>query len=232
MTNYEQGDAIRALPPSEASALREYAANLVATHPVWVNAPNEHRRDYFPAWQRVSVTLQKALRQWIPELYFRGHTSYEDREAAYPLMVYAASRICRGRPRTEFTYDLSDPEIFPRATHLIGRALQDVLQSIEGKLHAAGCHELARRYSPIWHEDVLRTVQKKPRRLISLLGDEAVLIDAVIDLGTARRMEAVKPFARTALATLRNLYGEDMRTLATRILDETTIALADKKRGG
>jgi hypothetical protein len=132
---------------------------------------------YFGAWQNVSMALQKALRQAIPEFYFRVAARYADRESAYPLLVYTASRICRGRPRTEFTYDVADPEALPCALHLIGRSLQAVLARIEARLHQAGRPELARRYAPVWHEDVLRAVRKKPRPLIGLIGDEAALIN-------------------------------------------------------
>lgn len=225
-----EGDVIRSLPATPLAGLRDHAATLLATHPAWTGAPDERQPSYFPAWQNVSIALQNALRQWIPELYFREAARYEDREAVYPLLVYEASRICRGRPRTEFTYDIADPEMLPCALKLIGRTLQGVLARVESALHAAGRLELARRYGPIWHEDVLRAVQKKPRHLIALLGDEAALINAVIDLGTARRMEAVKPFARSAHLALRHVAGVDMRPLAARALDAATQALEEQPR--
>jgi hypothetical protein len=218
-------DVIRSLPATPTSALRDYAATLVGTHPAWLGSPRESHQRYFQTWQRVSLALQKALREWIPEFHFTDTARYEDRNAAYPLLVYAASRICRGRPRTEFTYDLADPEVLPRAMHMIGRSLQTVLAGVESRLHAAGKPELARRYAPVWHEDVLRAVRKNPRGLIALLGGEAVLINTVIDLGTARRMEAIRPFARIAHAALRNIYGEDLRPLAAKLLETTTATL-------
>jgi hypothetical protein len=225
-----EGDVIHSLPATQNAALRDRAALLLATHPAWMGAPDELQSDYFQTWQKVSLALQKALRQWIPELYFRDVARYEDREAVYSLLVYEASRVCRGRPRTEFTYDIADPETLPCAMNMMGRALQAVLKRIEHRLHESGRPALARRYGPVWHEDVLRAVRKKPRQLISLLGDEAALINAVIDLGTARRMEAVKPFAKTAHMALRNMFGEDLRPLAVRALEEATRALEKEKQ--
>ena len=221
-----EGDVIRSVPPTPAAALRDQAATLLATHPAWLSAPDELHPRYFQTWQNVSIALQQALRQWIPEVYFRDVARYEDREAAYPLLVYEASRICHGRPRTEFTYDIADPETLPCAMKLIGRALQGVLKRVEGRLHEAGRPELARRYAPVWYEDVLRAVQRKPRQMIALLGDESALVNAVIDLGTARRMEAVKPFAKSAHLALRHVSGVDMRPLARRALEAATKALA------
>jgi hypothetical protein len=174
----------------------------------------------------VSQALQKGLRTWISEKYFEDVARYEDRDAAYPMLVYTASRPCRGRPRTEFTYDVVDPETLPRAFHLIGVSLQAVLAKVERRLYECGRPELARRYAPRWHQDVLRAVQKKPRHILGLLGDEAAVVNSVIDLGTARRMQAVKPFAKWTTVALRSIYGMDLRALAFQALEEATQALS------
>ena len=220
-----EGDVIRSVPPNPAAALRDRAAMLLATHPAWINAPDELQPRYFQTWQVVSQALQRALRTWIPETYFGDPARYEDRDGAYPLLVYAASRPCRGRPRTEFTYDVVDEETLPSAFHLIGSSLQAVLEKVERRLHECGRPELARRYAPRWHQDVLRAVQKKPRHFLALLGDEAAVVNSVIDLGTAHRMQAVKPFAKWTTVALRSIYGMDLRALAFSALEEATRAL-------
>jgi hypothetical protein len=199
---------------------------LVALHPAWRNSPEERDPRYFQAWQQASLALQRALRRWIPDFYFRDTARYEDREKSYPLIVYQASRLCFGRARTEFTYDVADPDTLPAALRMIGQAVQRVLAEVETALRQSGRPELARRYAPVWHEDILNAVKKRPKPLLELLGDEAALINAVIDLGTDRRMQAVKPFAKAASAALRNMYREDMRVLALRALEEATAALA------
>jgi hypothetical protein len=228
VTLVREGDEIRSVPSTPAAGLRDQAALLLATHPAWINAPDELHIRYFQAWQVVSVALQKALRTWIPEIYFRDPARYEDRDAAFPMLVYAASRPCRGRPRTEFTYDVGDPEVLSCALNLIGTSLQAVLAGVESRLYRCGRPELARRYAPLWHQDVLRAVQKRPRPLIALLGDEAALVNAVVDFGAARGMQAVRPFAKSACQALRSIYGEDLRPLAFKALEEATRALENK----
>ena len=229
LTLVREGNVVRAVPPTPAAALRDYAALLAAADPAWLNAPSETEPGYFHAWQKVSLALQRALRAWIPAAYFGDGTRYEERPEAYPLLVYAASRLCHGRPRTEFTYDIADPETLPRAMFMIGQSLQRVLTNVEQKLFDAGQPELARRYAPIWYEDILRAVQARPRPLIALLGHEAALINAVIDLGSSHRLGAVKPFARSAGLALRTIYGMDLRTLAVPLLQEATKALETQK---
>ena len=220
------GDAIRAIPATFMAELRDRAAMLVALNPAWKGIPEERDERYFPAWQQTSLALQKAMRKWIPEMYFRDPARYEDREGSYPLIVYEASRLCFGRARTEFTYDVADPETLPAAFRMIGQSMRRVLARVETRLRESGRAELARRYAPVWHQDILNAVKKRPKPLLELLGDEAALINAVIDLGTDRRMSAVKPFAKAACAALRNMYREDMRVLALRALEEATGALA------
>ena len=220
-----QGDAIRAIPATFIAELRNRAAMLVALSPAWRDIPEERDPGYFPAWQQTSLALQKAMRKWIPETYFRDTARYENREGSYPLIVYEASRMCFGRARTEFTYDVADPETLPTAFRMIGQTMRNVLAGVETRLRESGRPELARRYAPVWHQDILNAVKKRPKRFLELLGDEAALINAVIDLGTDRRMDAVKPFAKAASAALRNMYREDMRVLALRALEEATGAL-------
>jgi hypothetical protein len=220
------GDEIRAIPATFIAQLCDRAAMLVALNPAWRDAPEERDPGYFQAWQQTSLALQKFMRGWIPEMYFRDTARYEDRERSYPLIVYEASRLCFGRARTEFTYDVADPETLPAALRMIGQAMRRVLAGVETRLRDSGRPELARRYAPVWHQDILNAVKKRPKRLLDLLGDEAALINAVIDLGTDRRMNAVKPFAKTANVVLRNMYGEDMRVLALPALEEATGALA------
>ena len=225
VTLVREGDAIRSIPPTAAAKLRDRAALLLAMHPAWIGAPHECHPAYFRTWQAISLAVQDALRCWIPEICFRDPARYEDRDAAFPLLVYAASRPCRGRPSTEFTYDLADEEVLPRALYQIGASLQSVLKTVERSLYDCGRPALARRYAPRWHQDVVRAVQSKPRPLLGLLGDEAAVVNALVGLGSGTEMRAVKPFARATSMALRTMYSEDLRPLALRLLEEATRTL-------
>jgi hypothetical protein len=177
------------------------------------NTPAETDPRYFRAWQRVSLHLQKKLRTAMPEAYFRDDVArYEDREEAYQLVIYEACRVFYGRPRTEFTYDVADPITLPVALRAIGRAIQAVLARIEKRLFESGRAELSRRYAPVWYEDILRAVKKKPKRLIGLLACESALINAVIDWGTMRTAAAEKRFYRAVVSAAR-VYRVDVQSI-------------------
>lgn len=215
------------LPP--AAALRDLAATLALTHPVWAGAPSERAPYYFPVWRNVSVALQRCLRAWIAAEYFHDLTRYQDRDSAYPMVIYATTRLCYGRPRTEFTYDLSDyPDChatLAAAWKMIGNSLQAKLARIEAALWEADMPALSRRYAPVWYQDVMVAVRKKPKQFVALLAAESALINALIGLGTERNAAAVNRFAKTANRALRDVYGMDLRKLGTSVLHETTRVL-------
>ena len=195
----------------------------------WTQAPAERDPRYFRCWQRVSLALQDALRQWIPELYFRDESRFEDRGEAFQVLAYAASQPSHGEARTEFTYDVADRATLERALRHTGRRMQAALAPVEGRLRASQ-PELSRRYAPVWFLDVLVAVRARHARLIALLAAESKVIDALIDLGTGRDEEAVKRFERIANAALRSVAGTDFRELIPGILKEATRVLEEHRR--
>jgi hypothetical protein len=204
--------------------------------PQWLNAPTERDPGYFQTWQRVSLALQRWLRDQVADTYFQDLARFENRQAAYPMIVYQASRLCHGRPRTEFTYDLRDyPECrttLVMSWKLTGRAIQAVLRRIEQRLNDAGMTELAHRYAPVWHQDVLVAVQKKPKPYVDLLMAESAVINAAIDLGTGRSIEAANRFGKTVHLNLRKIYGMDLQGLGVGALEEATRALSQNHASG
>jgi hypothetical protein len=212
-------------------SLRTAAAEVAMLHPAWANTPSERELTYFRTWQRVSNALQASLRNWIPGEYFRDAKVYEDREAAYPMIVYQAARVYHGNPAFDFTYDLRDypdcRDTLESIWRRIGDPIQKVLEGVEQRLYDAGLTGLSRRYAPRWHEDVLLEVQRKPKAFFKLISVETDVIDAIIGLGTARSCDAVCRFGRTANLRLRNLHGRDCRAVAIRALRETTRVLSE-----
>jgi len=206
------------------------AAAATLTDPHWRSAPTEHDPEYFRVWQRVSLALQRTMRDGVAAAYFQDLAHFEDRQAAYPVIVYQASRLCHGRPRTEFTYDLRDyPECHTTlisSWKLTGRAIQAILRRIELRLNEAGMTGLAHRYAPVWHQDVLVAVKKKPKAYVDLLMAESAVINAAIDLGTERSMEAANRFGKTVHLNLRKVCGIDLQRLGVAALEEATRVLS------
>ena len=68
---------------------------------------------------------------------------YEDREAAYPFIVYQGGAPVLRNGNAVLTYDIADPDCVSTAIRAtgMGLALRRKLASIEARLHHAGLHE-------------------------------------------------------------------------------------------
>jgi len=216
-----------------ALALRDTAATLALTDPVWLEAPSASHPDHFHVWRSVSMTLQSSLRAWIAAQYFQDIARFADREKAHPMLVYQAARVCHGRARNEFTYAFHD---YPAcrltlalALKMTGRSLQTILASVEQRLSAAGMPELARRYAPVWHQDVVAAVRKKPKPFLALLGAESAFINALMELSLDRTAAGVNNFSKTANHALHKVHGMDLRPLGVRALEQATAVLASAR---
>jgi hypothetical protein len=225
------GDTIRAILPLPA-ATRDMAATCALADPVWHDLPNERDPEYFALWRNVSVGLQHWLRQNIAHTYFQDAARYRDRDSAYPVLLYQAARPFLGRPRTDLTYDLRDfpwcNDTLTSSWRLVGRRLQRVMTTVERRLIESGQTALAHHYAPVWHQDVLLAVRRKPKEYVDLLAREAAVINAVIDLGTQRSVDTINRSARTINQQLRKVHGCDMRTLGFGVFEEATRLLASR----
>ena len=105
---------------------------------------------------------------------------------------------------------------------MTGRSVQCILTGIEHRLQAAGMPELARRYAPVWYQDVLVAVRKKPKPFIALLTAESAFINALVELSLDRTPAGVHHFSKAANQALRKVYGMDARRLGVRALEEAT----------
>lgn len=223
------GRLIRAML-NPAAAVRDMAATCALTDPLWRNGPRERDANYFSTWQRVSQALQRWLRDQVASAYFADLARLEDREECYPVIVYQSARLFFGRPRTEFTYDLRDfpwcKDTLASSWKLTGRGIQRVLAELEARLHQAGHEQLARRYAPVWFQDVTVAVQRRPRAYADLLAREAAIINAVIDLGTQPKIDTIQRSAKTVNQQLRKMHGLDLRRLGCAVFEEASRVLA------
>jgi hypothetical protein len=210
----------------------------------WLDAPGERDPQFFPVYARVSRAVQRAIRTWLPYLYFSRPELYEDLAVAAPLVVYQASRPFAGRPRYEFSYDVLSDSSMKAFYQRASARLSEELPRIEELLLRAGRSDSALAYSPKRARDLMDRVRRHPARLRSLLVVDTCLIDAFINLGCqagqlrARKAEnprmALKKLtrlanraARSLHATLRRLHGGgEFFALSSLLFVEATNALS------
>ncbi len=201
----------------------------------WLTAPDERSPEFLPAFARISLAVQTALRLRVPAAYFERLENYRDLKRAYPMLIYQASRPFRARVRTELTYDVLNPEATARVLRRAKPALIELLGQTENRLRAAGCHDVAHFYRPKLVAEIIESVQRlsKSRRcLYILIRVESVLMNALIDLsgfGALRPKEQVRrttTFEKRWSFQLRRFYpGTDYLWLAPALLDAASEAL-------
>jgi hypothetical protein len=209
----------------------------------WLDAPGERDPLFFPAYARVATAVQRALRAWLPYTYFSSLDRYETLEAAFPLIVYQASRPFFCKPKYDFNYDVMSETSMNSFFRLAAQRLPQDLACIEGQLAAGGREGTAAFYSPKQARAILASVRRRPRLLHSLLVADAFLIDALVNLGCRgsqlRRESASDPaaavkslcrfaadFVKAFHGRLKRLYGgQEFLALGSLLLVEATSAL-------
>lgn len=210
----------------------------------WLRAPRESDPEYFEVYRNMSVAVQKALRTWLPYVYFSEVRHYEDLGAAWPLMVYQCTRPFPGRPPCEFTYDIMDIGRMRVARQSVTRALAVEMKRVAQVLLAAGRRRAASFYRDTPPRVVLNSVETQPVHFNALVSADTAFVHALIDLGRNGREahdmmgrdadRAVRRLSRFAAdftsvfhRRLRRLYGGNSFTaFGSLLLAEATRALA------
>lgn len=192
-----------------------------------------------PTSRVISLRLQQRLREALPALYFRDLLRYVNRPAAYAVLVYQASQLWYGT-RTEITRDVADPKCLDAALRGIGKRLGWTMTAAGLRLHRAGFPSSGYRnrcqtglvraprrdrriFSLCVQDDALRMVRQKPARLLTLLADEAHMIEALVSQREEPDSGAV---ARVAKRAGRHL-NLDYREVHEVLLREAWLAAAD-----
>ena len=110
----------------------------------------------------------------------------------------------------EFTYDIGDLVTLSTVLRLIGRGMQARLAQVSAGIQ--NDPPLKRRFLPVWHLDILKSVKNKPRMLIEMLAREGCMINALIELGTMRDARTVKRLVKSTAGVAR-ILGVDSEAL-------------------
>ncbi len=225
---------------AEASLTLSVPGSLVAA---WLHAPAERSAEFFPVFSAVSVAVQRALRQWLPYVYFSALDRYDDLEAAFPLVVYQSMRPFRSTRRGEFTYDVMAPGTVPLATRNAVHGLVVELRRVYALLMAAGKAGTAKFYEPGEIRKIIAAVQRDPRLLNALLAADTFFVNSLIGLAAQGRalnealasdphgaVRKLAKFSADFVATfhrrLRRLYGgQNFADFGSLLLVEATRAL-------
>ncbi|HPT28097.1 MAG TPA: hypothetical protein PLZ95_16890, partial [Bryobacteraceae bacterium] len=209
----------------------------------WTNTPHPSTPEFEAAMSRISVALQSLMRRWLPALYFADPRRYQDIGAAWPLLVYAASRPYRSRGRGDYTYDSMDSRSVAAAASSASAAISSLIADAYRKMTAAGISRRLRFYEPGRPTDLLADALRRPQ-FVSLLSADAFLVRDMIRIAeTGRELRTLWSkdtravvrrlardgayFIRCFHGRLKRLYaGNEILGLGSLVLVEATAALA------
>jgi hypothetical protein len=244
---------LESLPPGEEDLEVSLALSVPGTMATaWLNAPgasSASSASFFQVNTRVSTAVQRAIRRWLPYVYFDVPDRYDDLTPAFPLIVYQVSPLCRPRPNNDFTYDVlradTIPVILRRATPRLSRELVRLGRILAGSGIVRGRKFYRQRQAV----RVLSWVRRSRRFLESLLAAEGGIVNAFVNLGCMGaglpRKLAMNPkkgasslttfvqqFVKALQPRLRRLYAaQDHLPFGSLLLVEATYAL-HKALGG
>lgn len=209
----------------------------------WLDVPDERRQAFLQRFVRVSGAIQRAMRFWLPYVYFQDGRRYETLGAAYPMLIYQSTRPNAGDYRNSYNYDAIDSKSMHTAWWHAKNFLPGVLQRVHTMLLAGGNRQLADYYFPVRANAIISTVQRRPHPLRSLLMADNFFVEELIRLGNRacelrksldKRVDRLPKhlgafsarFVKAFHTKLRNLYGgESFLGFGSLILVEATRAL-------
>jgi len=185
--------------------------------------PAERDPMYFRTWQRVSVALQRMIRLCVFENTFEswrrariGRRLTASSRSLPPSFLRTPSGGFRVRFLRTANHRRRMPHDRPRNA--------DQARTVGATVARSGQVRIARRYAPVWQQDILRAAQKKPQRLAELLARESVLINALIDFGTMRDLPGRRDFRKRQPLGAR-VFGLEPDEFERRVLAEAGRAL-------
>jgi hypothetical protein len=199
----------------------------------WRTLPSENSPAYFTALAPVSVALQMAVREALRTHWLRDLDRCADWDNTCAVLTYAGSAPFPGRYRTQFTYDVLEPEWIYRALHKARKPLATSIASLRAALVAAGRPEVAALYDQEEPKGIIESIRKKVSRVESIYAAEEVIVNLMFRFGLAIRkaateraaIQAVVPFMHNLEVRLRRIFrDEDLAYAAPRLLRIATLA--------
>ena len=211
----------------------------------WLETPAERSVACYEGLSRVSRAVQSSLRRWLPYIYFSNLDRFEDRETAYFMLVYQASRPFSRKARADFTYDPMNLTSLNLAFRNASGDLAGVLWAARQMLLETGGEESAEAFAAKLEPKILRAVKRGNRCFRTLLAADAACVRQFIKLANRgreiRRELETSPesanhylyrfaaeIAKNFRLTLKHIHsGQDFTALGSLLLVEAVSALSD-----
>lgn len=151
----------------------------------WLDLPPERSLDFKHRMIRVSGAVQRALRLWLPYIYFHKIEHLEDVPLARGMLVYQATRPNRSEGRDHYTYDPIDPDSLEVAYAHARKRLPPALRRAKETLMEAGNQETGIFFSPLRADEIVQDARRHPNQLRALLAADAYIVDLLLGMANS-----------------------------------------------
>jgi len=180
-----KGQEIYVLAIATPAALAGYhlalACLLRAEHGVelpgscWLDAPPESSKRYKPVYRHISRSVQTALREHLPALWFSYPNGYDAVPIGQAMLMYQASPSAAGQTRGTICRDLLSPASLNGIFYVTRWTLPALLAEVHAELRAQQ-NPRAHQYRPSLAPEIIERQRKlgSPGRTILLVEQEVV----------------------------------------------------------
>ncbi len=152
-----------------------YSISGAAAH-AWLTVHQARSDEMAFALKKISSAVQSALRLWMPYQYFDDLKNYEDREFAWPMLVYGSMPIFETRNKYEYTYEILSPQPIFAAMRFANMRLKARLRTGIATMELSREKRLSVRYTIRLSKRLLREMDRMPKYFGMLLTTEGFLV--------------------------------------------------------
>jgi hypothetical protein len=202
----------------------------------WYRAPRDKQAIYYDQMSRVSQAIHTTLRHWVAYLYLQDFSLLEDHHASHAVLAFSELRPFRGKVRSEFSYDVMNPDPLQKALRMVTRPLTERFVEIRRRLDDEGRQLVMPHYTVRRALHVSRALQRLPKEFGGLIQAEQQIIGGFLDLANRAATlrahpESVFPIGTSLMeqmqVRLRRICSHpSFPALAPLVLIEATQALA------
>ncbi len=149
----------------------------------WVRVAHRRDGEFLDQFRGVSSAVQRALRLWLPYLYFHDPARYLKADYANAYMVHAGLPLHPSRRKTQLAFHILEPDKVLRSLRRASRPLAEHFTRAAARLSAAGL-PVDERFRAAAVPGVMQEMRKMPRVFAALLALESFLVEECVQFAS------------------------------------------------
>lgn len=146
---------------------------------LWNNMPHRGESEFLDQFRGLSSSIQRALRIWLPYLYFHAPERLAQPLRSCQYLAYSVLPTHPSRRKTQLTFHVLEPQRVIASMSRLGKPMAEVLRRAGRRCRANAID--ATPYSADQADVILKGMHRMPRVFGALLTQEAFLVEEMIN---------------------------------------------------